>query len=194
MDKDKYIDLLEQSAKIVGWEWEPKEQCIHLSHSAETVLGTNSYQKLTVKDLVKLTSISDREFLCSIVKSFQQTNFINRFYFSVRVGQKELYLSAQIINRRDENEQIYVSGFVQDITEIRQALKVIDDQNDQLNEISWVQSHVIRAPVATVLGLLNVWNDVDKDEDKRQIISWIEENMIKLDSIIRELSNKNSLL
>lgn len=175
----------------------PDSQRIRLSPAAGAVLGISDQQReLTLKDLIKLASPDDREFLCSIIKSFQKS-LINKFYFSVLNGVKELYLSVQVIAEQSEGNKLAspeFSGFVQDVTEIRQALKMIDDRNDQLNEMSWMQSHVIRAPVATVLGLLDMWYDADTEDDKAQIISWIKENMVKLDGIIKDMSDKTTLL
>ncbi len=197
MNKDKYIELLELSARIVSWQWMPAEQRILLSSTAVSIFGiTNEQRLLSLKDLVKLASPGDREFLCSIIRSVRQKNRINKFYFSVQREESELYLSVQIIAAQsDENSGATVlSGFVQDLTEIKAALQAIDEKNDQLNEISWTQSHVIRSPVATVLGLLDILNDASSEEEKAQILSWIKENMVRLDGIIRDLSDKSALL
>ncbi len=41
-----------------------------------------------------------------------------------------------------------------DITERQNYIKAIEEQNQRLKEISWIQSHIIRAPLSRIMGLV----------------------------------------
>ncbi|MBA2611158.1 MAG: response regulator [Bacteroidetes bacterium] len=43
-----------------------------------------------------------------------------------------------------------------DISEILNHIKTIEIQNTKLKEIAWTQSHVVRAPLARILGIINL--------------------------------------
>jgi hypothetical protein len=45
-------------------------------------------------------------------------------------------------------------GIATDITERLSYIKAIEHQNEKLHKISWMQSHVIRAPLARIMALI----------------------------------------
>lgn len=72
-------------------------------------------------------------------------------------------------------------------------------QNEQLQQFGFVTSHNIRGPVATILGLVQLLNPADLDEEKRIIFTSLQISALKLDSVIKDLSlivdyQKNVLL
>jgi PAS domain S-box-containing protein len=57
-----------------------------------------------------------------------------------------------------QQKVIGVNCFLRDITEPQQYLEKIERQNQRLLEIAWIQSHRVRAPVASILGLTQLFN------------------------------------
>ena len=90
----------------------------------------------------------------------------------------------------DENgNPTRIIGSMQDITERKKYLIAIENHNKRLKEIAWTQSHVVRAPLAKVMGLvdllLNYKNDLENvDELLKNILNSAHE----LDSIIRQIA------
>ena len=76
------------------------------------------------------------------------------------------------------NKVIGVSCFASDITEQRKHLLRIEEQNTALREIAFIESHKVRGPVATIMGLVEVLNS--------------EENTEEVNNIIREVVRKSS--
>ncbi len=69
----------------------------------------------------------------------------------------------------------------------------IKQQRNTLTEIAWLQSHEIRKPVATMMGLLHVFNKEDvNDPNNEFIITSMEEQLNDLDKMIRDINNKAS--
>ncbi len=89
----------------------------------------------------------------------------------------------------DSNNKVTaVSCFARDITEHRQHLYHIEHQNAALREIAFIESHKIRGPVATILGLEQVYNyDNPSDPFNKEVINYIREVSLDLDKIIREV-------
>ncbi|ERM80669.1 hypothetical protein P872_12450 [Rhodonellum psychrophilum GCM71 = DSM 17998] len=79
-----------------------------------------------------------------------------------------------------------------DVTQRRRYIEAIEEQNVKLKEISWIQSHVVRAPLARMMGLINMLTEDDdfSDSEKKIFINHIIESGHELDKIIRNISNK----
>ena len=82
-------------------------------------------------------------------------------------------------------------GAVLDVTNSRKLLRRIQRQNKALKEIAWEQSHIVRAPVARIKGLLNLLEEETYEEMSREeILFHIKDSANELDSIIRSIVGK----
>lgn len=73
--------------------------------------------------------------------------------------------------------------------EIKIHLKEIEDQNEKLKEIAWMQSHKVRGKVATILGLCQ-FIDAHKEEDPhtKEVLKGIVTATHELDDVIKEIN------
>jgi hypothetical protein len=86
-----------------------------------------------------------------------------------------------------------VCCFAKDITEHRKHLLRIEQQNTALREIAFIESHKIRGPVATILGLEQFYNYTDlSDPLNKDIMEGIKKISLELDVIIREVVRKSN--
>jgi len=68
--------------------------------------------------------------------------------------------------------------------------KELIQQNDQLNQYSYIISHNLRAPIVTLLGLITVFNQTKNNpEDAETIISHITKSANHLDTVIKDLNH-----
>jgi PAS domain S-box-containing protein len=78
-----------------------------------------------------------------------------------------------------------------DITERINYIRDIVDKNKRLQEIAWIQSHVVRAPLARLMGLVNAISDsVDDEKDYQKLYRLIMKSANELDGIIRDIAQK----
>ncbi|MCB0697061.1 MAG: hypothetical protein KDC07_06835, partial [Chitinophagaceae bacterium] len=62
--------------------------------------------------------------------------------------------------------------------------------NEKLNEIAWMQSHVVRAPLASLMGLIHLLKDEEHSaEEKEEILDKMLISANELDLVIREITN-----
>lgn len=82
---------------------------------------------------------------------------------------------------------------VNDITEKVHYIETIETQNRTFKEISWIQSHVVRAPLARLMGLVNLLESeaIDSDPELIGLLVHIKNSSIELDDIIRDISKKS---
>ncbi len=79
-----------------------------------------------------------------------------------------------------------------DITARMLYLRSVEDQNKVFREIAWMQSHLVRAPLARILGLLPMV-DSETDPDERSVIlKYIGDSANELDSIIKKINEEST--
>jgi PAS domain S-box-containing protein len=83
---------------------------------------------------------------------------------------------------------------IDDVTEKLKYLQSIEHQNEILKEIAWMQSHVVRAPLARIMGFVDLINESSKIEDKVEMLPFVLDSAKELDIIIKEIVNKSVLL
>ena len=84
-------------------------------------------------------------------------------------------------------------GIIHDITDIKEAEEKTKYQNQMLRDISMMQSHQVRAPIANILGLINLVNldKVGTNLDK-EILDNLKIAAEKLDHIIKDIVAKTN--
>ncbi|WCT14302.1 PAS domain S-box protein [Mucilaginibacter jinjuensis] len=81
-----------------------------------------------------------------------------------------------------------------DITERKLYLKSLEDQNKVFREISWVQSHMVRGPLARIMGLIPLLKS-SKDENERiQVLEYLDISTQELDNKIKEINDKSNYI
>ena len=88
-----------------------------------------------------------------------------------------------------------VLNIYRDITDRIKFIEAILKQNRAFKEIAWIQSHVVRAPLARMMGVIHLINDMElenKDEELVKFLKMILDSAFELDQIIREISEKTA--
>lgn len=82
-----------------------------------------------------------------------------------------------------------------DITEQMRYVKDIEAKNKRLNEIAWIQSHVVRAPLAKIKGLIEFIRFMPVEElDLHKVLNNIMVSADELDNVIHEIVRKTEQL
>lgn len=79
-------------------------------------------------------------------------------------------------------------GIKRDITEKRKQLFEIEEQNRKLKEIAWTQSHLVRAPLARIMGLVNLFNtNAIEEHETKEYLNYILTSANELDVVIKSI-------
>jgi light-regulated signal transduction histidine kinase (bacteriophytochrome) len=81
-------------------------------------------------------------------------------------------------------------GAIQDITEGMQHIKAIEKQNKKLREIAWIQSHVVRAPLSRIMGLIDLLMNYPDEEQSRELMGYILISARELDEVIHSIVSR----
>lgn len=111
-----------------------------------------------------------------------------------------------IIVRNKDGQATRIVGSMADITlskiheqsllSLNQDLKEysfnIEEQNKKLREIAWTQSHIVRAPVARLMGIIELFKeDMLETSEKEEMLDHILESAMELDDIIKDIVEKS---
>lgn len=77
-----------------------------------------------------------------------------------------------------------------DITQNKNHLRKIEEQNKKFKEIEWIQSHLVRAPLARIMGLVELLKDFVPGDDKDELLLHLTNSANELDSIIINIADK----
>lgn len=96
---------------------------------------------------------------------------------------------------KDKKGNLIVKGTLQDITELKKKelshIKLVEELNKKNNELmqfNYIVSHNLRAPVAKIMGLVELLNISYTQEEKDEIIEYISTSAIQLDEVIKDLN------
>lgn len=82
-----------------------------------------------------------------------------------------------------------------DVTDQILAEERLVKQNRRLADLAWFESHKLRAPIARLLGLLNVIRINDKvDTASPDVLKHVYDTGVELDALVRQLSLKTTAL
>lgn len=92
----------------------------------------------------------------------------------------------------------FVSGtavYFSDITETVKHVAAIEKRNEKLSEIAWIQSHVVRAPLARMMGIISLleMEEID-DEETRKLRKQLLIAAHELDSILYTIVEKANMI
>lgn len=113
------------------------------------------------------------------------------YRFQCADGSYRTVLDRAFIRFNPEGMPTRIIGSMQDITERVKHIEAIEQQNARLKEISWIQSHLVRGPLARILGLATLINDEKIDEpDKKELVHLLKSAADELDAVLTRIVEK----
>lgn len=193
---NKRFEMARKASNEVIWDWDLITDKLSLSSNFFTNFGYRNDGGLPVSQFwyPKIVE-SDRkrieESLKDAVLNSSKTKWEGTYDFRKASGEIAHLVDRAYILRDDTGKATRMVGSILDATSQKQALKKIQEQNELLKEIAWEQSHLVRAPLARLQGLIQFlelknFNDMSQEEIMEHIVASTEE----LDSIIRNIVSK----
>jgi PAS domain-containing protein len=188
--KNEQLLEAERTARLGYGYWDLTRQRVELSDMACSILGISPSAILSYDKIMEQVHPADLKFAEESMKKNLVAKEFQEFYF--RVVSKDLtikhVLIRGVVERNARGEAIMVKGTIQDVSVLRRHMQRIELQNKRLKKIAWVQSHRMRSPVATILGMVELFNFAEPaDPMNAEILTNIKELTGKLDGMIHEV-------
>ena len=99
----------------------------------------------------------------------------------------QVEVQSNFIQYKGKNAKVSIAT---DVTERLNYIKAIEEQNEKLKEISWIQSHIVRAPLARILGLVQIFKETKQDnEEKEEMLQYLLLSANELDEVIMNITD-----
>ncbi|RYD95169.1 MAG: PAS domain S-box protein [Sphingobacteriales bacterium] len=175
-----------------------KGKFISISDTCELVFGYTAEDFITDPDLwINVVHPDDRHIIQSGNTMLAYgTQIVSRYRIIRKDGGIRWVEKKTVPTLDDKGQLCRINAVINDITERKLASldreKITADlvaRNKTLEQFSYIVSHNLRAPVANIIGLSDVLNNVDNDATEQQpVISHMMSSVYKLDQIVRDLN------
>lgn len=184
-------------AHLGYWELNLQDQSSYWSDEMYKICGIVKNRAVTnVGTFLNLVHPDDKEMVLEANRLAYENNQPQTIAFRLVHKDESIHHLISTVNHiADEaGRSIRLEGTLQDITEQKNYIREIENQNKALREIAWMQSHTVRAPLARIMGLVNLLNlmnthpfpELTREELANQIIVCADE----LDAIIKKIVRK----
>lgn len=190
----KRYETVSRATSDAVYEWDMDGNTVKWNHGLKGIFGHNVGLQTELDFWGGLVHPDDiktvRENLREQIR-MHRVKLHGEYRFKCADGSYKHVLDRGIIIYDENGDPKKLIGAMQDITDKTNYIKQIEDQNSKLNEISWMQSHVVRAPLCNVMSLselidLENGNREDNQEIVRKLIAAAEE----LDNVIKTILKK----
>lgn len=103
---------------------------------------------------------------------------------------KEYFVSVSLTPIFGDNgELVRWISIQRDVTERRSYVREIELKNSRLQDISWLQSHVVRTPLARMMSLMELLEQTEVDQQQLELLRYMRQSADELDGIIKRIAN-----
>jgi PAS domain S-box-containing protein len=190
--------LVTAATKDIIWDWNLKNNRLKWGKAFELSFGyANNVRREPIEAWADHIHPDDKE---GVVKSIQaaidssDVTFWREEYRYLRADNSVAFIIDQgYIIRKVDNKAIRMVGAMQDITELKEKELRIMKQNKQLMEIAQINSHEIRRPVASILGLMQLFDkEMIKDSSLSELVNHLKTTTQELDAVIKRIIDKTA--
>jgi YesN/AraC family two-component response regulator len=162
----------------------------HSYKSAQRFLNNNKYDIILLD--ISLPDKTGEPLIRDIIELSANTPVIVLTgYVDFSFGVKSMSLGVADYILKDDLTSMSLYKSIVYAIERKKSIIATEKQNATLREISWIQSHIVRAPLARILGLVALLKDVKEDSpDKHDILAYLEKSAGDLDDVIKDITDK----
>lgn len=200
LESNERFEKVTEATNDAIWDWNIMENTLYWGAGFKKLFGYH-VEKITpsLESWAKHIHPEDREWvLQSIYGALEkpdQSNWIAEYRFQKNDGTYADVIDRGIVIREEKGSPIRMVGAMNDITERKNFeisrnnyVKQIEIQNEKLKNIAWTQSHIVRAPLARMLGIMNIIETNNENlDDTLMWLKHLRDSANELDGVIQIL-------
>ncbi|PKQ45822.1 response regulator [Confluentibacter flavum] len=151
------------------------------------------FRSMTIKDIRPKNQIKYLQDSLAKHALTGSVGFAGFFTHTLKSGKN---ISVEIFSSNiDYNGRLVRLVLANDVTDKLEHTKKIEAQNVKLKDIAWTQSHVVRAPLSRILGIINLIElESFNSKDLPYLIEQLKLSGNEMDVIVRNIVNEAKLL
>ncbi|WP_143959876.1 PAS domain S-box protein [Litoribacter populi] len=199
LSNEKY-KLAMQATNEMLWDWQIDDNVVTRGNSYLSLLG-NRFRKSRLQDWLDVIHPDDRDNVQDSIESALRDRFQVQWKAEYRIHKKDgetaYIVDRGSIMRNQDGVAERIIGAALDVSESRRMIHRIKKQNHALREIAWTQSHVVRAPLARLKGLINMLESESPEEAFevfKEMLPHIKNSTDELDQVISQVVRRTEEL
>lgn len=206
--RERYVALFENEMAAIFFE-NYEGQIIDCNKTATLLLGFTKEEILTNgKQLfIKHCFFKKEKIHCGNSSGFAlaqtKSNRLLTFAFTCtsykKYGNKcHKLVVMQLIAQQKSNSECKEQGLQAEQQAVTDTVAIIsknlqllflenEEKNKKLTEIAWKQSHLVRAPIVRMLGLLDLLQNSSTIAEKEEVVNFLKASVEELDQVTREI-------
>lgn len=196
--KERY-DLINKATSEIIWDWDLQTNKVFRNENFQLKFGYIFEEYTDNSEWEKLIHPDDRE---RVIKKLTQkltdpsNNYWEDEYRLLRMNGEIAYLYDRgYIIYDEERNPVRMLGAMEDITSRKQLElekdRMTDDlvqRNKDLEQFAYIISHNLRAPVANIMGFVELLKEESSEDERILFMDQLEAATQKLDTVIKDLN------
>jgi PAS domain-containing protein len=135
-----------------------------------------------ITDLVEQRAKIERinKALSDKVEEIEQKNILLNFQ------QNEIFEKNETLQKQKEEIEA-INDSLED--RVRERTMVLEEKNRQLSEYAYINSHILRAPLSSMMGLIGLMKYQELSGDDRRLFELLKETARHLDDIVNKIND-----
>jgi|GEM_PF-2022399 len=160
----------------------------------QTAIANYGYSKteflsMNIRDIRPVDELGQLEKTLIKTRKSEGSLFRGIFVHKKKDGETlQVDIKSNTITYKGRKAKVVIAN---DITERLKQFREIEARNERLREVAWIQSHKVRAPLARLMGLVQLLpGKVVDDAKTEKILDYIGQSAAELDKVIKEVVSK----
>ncbi len=185
IQSEVFLEEAQHLAKMGNWSFDFKSDEVTWSKELYNIFDI----KVSTKSYCSFIDLIDEHYKQSVQytsRHAQETGepFQMQYQITTSKGKKKIIEEFGYGEKDADGNVVRLFGTAQDITERKRV-------EEKFREIAWIQSHLVRAPVTRIIGLISLIKDKHIDESETEkTLDYILLSALDLDNIIKDISDK----
>jgi PAS domain S-box-containing protein len=189
---ERFLSVTKATSDTI-WDWDIEGGSIQYNATMGSMFGY-SQADISTRDTWWLNKMHPDDFhrvqrKLKVAIARAEKNFQLEYRFLCADGSYKHVMNRASAVHFVDNKPTRIIGVMQDIDKVRNYITAIEEQNNRLRQISWINSHKVRRPVATILGLSPLLNMANEDlAENQRVLEGIVESCNELDAVLKEVN------
>ena len=178
------------AASDAVYDWDLTTNELRWSRGLKDIFGHEQSSDLLKESWFDLVHPEDRDRVAgAIAESFQarETKWKIEYRFRAADRNYRFVLDRGFFSYDNDGVPQRMTGALKDVSKRVNYICSINGLNTRMGEISWMQSHVVRAPLARIMGLSELLRYNEGEITQKELLSLLTDSANELDEIIRNI-------
>ncbi|WP_166636584.1 PAS domain-containing protein [Salegentibacter sp. 24] len=187
------FSLAMKASNEMIYDWQVQKNEVTRSASFQKIYGKKNDQGSLDQWFCKIHENDRERIKTSFFEALENKKVqIWKQDYAFLINNEKIYVTDRcFILRFPSGKPKRIVGAVLDVTETKSMIEEIRTKNEILKDISWSQSHLVRAPIVRMQGILNSLDDPDLYFWKNdELFKIFKDSVMELDQEIRRMAQK----